>query len=131
MTLVPAHEPPPGAATTEPGSSPAHDLIAAVICEFPFDNYGLDDVSYALEDELDTQEWVPALAEAVLAVILPGTRALAGLARTDNDAVNRVMDLYEQWVKAGPPPLGTSMSRWWDARLAELHDAILPHEREA
>ncbi len=36
----------------------------------------------------------------------------------------RVTDLYEQWVKAGPPPLGVSMSRWWDARLVELREAI-------
>lgn len=34
--------------------------------------------------------------------------------------------LYERWVKAGPPPIGTSMSRWWDARLVELHHAIHP-----
>ncbi|WP_060888678.1 hypothetical protein [Streptomyces scabiei] len=32
--------------------------------------------------------------------------------------------LYEQWVKAGPPPLGTPLSRWWDRRLAELHAAL-------
>ncbi|UUU21691.1 hypothetical protein [Streptomyces sp. DSM 40750] len=32
--------------------------------------------------------------------------------------------LYEQWVKAGPPPLGTSVSRWWDARLIELRAAL-------
>lgn len=38
--------------------------------------------------------------------------------------------LYERWVKAGPPPLGTSMSRWWDKRLVELHQAILPPVRE-
>lgn len=41
-------------------------------------------------------------------------------------AVARVSDLYEQWVKAGPPPLGTLTARWWDARLVELHDAIRP-----
>ncbi|MFF9312183.1 hypothetical protein ACF1BS_14855 [Streptomyces sp. NPDC014748] len=38
----------------------------------------------------------------------------------------RVSDLYKQWVKAGPPPFGTSLSRWWDARLAELHAALQP-----
>jgi len=38
--------------------------------------------------------------------------------------VSRVIDLYERWVKAGPPPLGASLSRWWDERLIELHDAI-------
>ena len=35
-----------------------------------------------------------------------------------------VIALYEQWVKAGPPPLGASMARWWDTRLAELRKAI-------
>lgn len=42
-----------------------------------------------------------------------------------------VADLYEQWVKAGPPPLGVSMARWWDARLAELHAAIRPPADES
>lgn len=32
--------------------------------------------------------------------------------------------LYEQWVQAGPPPIGVSLARWWDARLIELHSAI-------
>jgi len=27
-------------------------------------------------------------------------------------------------VKAGPPPLGASMARWWDERLAELRAAL-------
>jgi len=39
-------------------------------------------------------------------------------------AMQRVTDLYEQWVKAGPPKLGTSIAREWDRRLAELHAAI-------
>ncbi|MGW5736980.1 MULTISPECIES: hypothetical protein [Streptomyces] len=63
-------------------------------------------------------------ADAVLPVILPGTRITATLARMAD--VERVIALYEQWVKAGPPPLGVSLSRWWDARLVELHDAIRP-----
>lgn len=36
----------------------------------------------------------------------------------------RVVELYERWLKAGPPPLGTSTARWWDARLLELCAAI-------
>ena len=39
--------------------------------------------------------------------------------------IARVHALHQQWVKAGPPPLGVSLSRWWDARLVELHHAIL------
>ncbi|WP_406156926.1 hypothetical protein [Streptomyces canus] len=43
-----------------------------------------------------------------------------------------VIALYEQWVKAGPPPLGASMARWWDMRLAELHRALTgPAEQPA
>lgn len=41
-------------------------------------------------------------------------------------AVARVRSLQERWLKAGPPPIGTSMARWWDARLIELQDAIRP-----
>ncbi|MGW0584384.1 hypothetical protein ACWD25_52765 [Streptomyces sp. NPDC002920] len=51
-------------------------------------------------------------------------------AETQDGAVNRVIDLYGRWVKAGAPPLGTLMSRWWDIRLAELHAAILPPEQQ-
>lgn len=57
-------------------------------------------------------------------------RVFAALHRSAEQDVTRVIDLYEQWVKSGPPPLGTSISRWWDARLVELHDAILPPLRE-
>jgi hypothetical protein len=38
--------------------------------------------------------------------------------------VQRVGDLYERWVKAGPPPLGASLARWWDQRLVELREAV-------
>ncbi len=54
------------------------------------------------------------------------TRVFAALHRSAEQDVSRVIALYQQWVKAGPPPLGTPMSRWWDARLVELHDAIVP-----
>lgn len=53
-------------------------------------------------------------------------RVFAALHRSAEQDVSRVIDLYERWVKAGPPPLGTSVSRWWDAHLVELHDAICP-----
>ncbi|WP_226966762.1 hypothetical protein [Streptomyces phaeolivaceus] len=51
-------------------------------------------------------------------------RVVAALHQSAEQNVSRVIDLYEQWVKAGPPPLGTSVSRWWDARLVELHAAL-------
>jgi len=51
-------------------------------------------------------------------------RVFAALHRSAEQDVTRVIDLYERWVKAGPPPIGASLSRWWDERLIELHDAI-------
>lgn len=39
-------------------------------------------------------------------------------------AIERVRRLADGWVKAGPPPLGTLMSRWWDKRLIELLAAL-------
>lgn len=45
------------------------DRLADVIRDFPFDNYGLDNVSHLLEDAPDTQEWVPALASAILPLV--------------------------------------------------------------
>jgi hypothetical protein len=39
-------------------------------------------------------------------------------------ALERVRRLADGWVKAGPPPLGTSMARWWDKRLIELLAAL-------
>ncbi|MFF7147531.1 hypothetical protein ACFZAO_05590 [Streptomyces griseoaurantiacus] len=41
-------------------------------------------------------------------------RVLSALHRSAEDTVTRVIDLYESWVHAGPPPLGTSMARWRD-----------------
>lgn len=72
------------------------------------------------------EEHSAAMADVVLAVILPTTRLTAELHRSAEADLQRVTTLYEQWVKAGPPPAGTSISRWWDARLVELRTAILP-----
>lgn len=38
--------------------------------------------------------------------------------------VSKVHALLTTWLSAGPPPLGTSISRWWDRRLAELTQAL-------
>lgn len=56
------------------------------------------------------------------------TRVFAALHRDAEETVTRAAVLYEQWVKAGPPPLGASMARWWDKRLAELRTALNPQE---
>ncbi|QCX81086.1 hypothetical protein C9F11_37515 [Streptomyces sp. YIM 121038] len=86
------------------------------------------------EDVTDWQRGFRACSVAVLGTLdQPGpaatdttARVFAALHRSAEQNVSRVIDLYERWLAAGPPPLGTSVSRWWDARLAELHDAILP-----
>jgi ribosomal protein S27AE len=38
--------------------------------------------------------------------------------------VQQVTALHEQWLKEGPPPLGTILARWYDRRLIELQNAI-------
>jgi hypothetical protein len=48
----------------------------------------------------------------------------AGRAETAEAVVERVRHLNGRWLAAGPPPLGTPMARWWDKRLAELHQAL-------
>lgn len=60
----------------------------------------------------------------VLALIVPNARHTAGLLRDADADMKRVIALYEQWVKAGPPKLGTPIAREWDRRLAEFHRAI-------
>lgn len=47
------------------------DAVVKAIKSFDFDDYGMDDVSFALEDDPDAQEWVGDLANAVI-------RALGG-----------------------------------------------------
>ena len=96
-------------------------ILAAVLSAFPADlNPGGPAVpSRRLPAEL-INRWRAALDQ-------PGPAATQATEWRAEDTVTRVIDLYEQWVKAGPPPLGTSMSRWWDGRLAELHAAINPN----
>ncbi|GHA95327.1 hypothetical protein GCM10010330_56850 [Streptomyces tendae] len=75
------------------------------------------------EDVLaETYERVDGTPEA--AELETTARVLSGLHRSAEDTVTRVITLHEQWVAAGPPPLGAPLARWWDARLAELHNAI-------
>jgi len=52
-------------------------------------------------------------------------RVFAALHQSAEQDVSRVIALYEQWVQSGPPPLGTSISRWWDKRLAEMRAALV------
>lgn len=80
-------------------------------------------------DQLLHGEPGPAATQATEAGVDRQTAVvLAALHRSAEADVSRVIDLYERWVKAGPPPIGTPMSRWWDRRLIELHNAINPKE---
>jgi hypothetical protein len=110
---------PPDSAATETAASPLREHIYNAMKEKYLDN--------ALDlDQRAPRQQIAALADAAVAAILPTTQLLGVLHRSAHEDVTRVIALYERWAKAGPPPLGTSMSRWWDARLVELHDAILP-----
>lgn len=73
-----------------------------------------------------------AVAQAILALADARTpddtqaRFFAGMHRSAEETVSRVISLHETWTATGPPPLGTSLNRWWDNRLVELAAAINP-----
>ncbi|MDX2528018.1 hypothetical protein [Streptomyces europaeiscabiei] len=73
---------------------------------------GLDQLACATDGELRRQ-----LADMIAAL---------GRAETELAGVRALRD---RWVKAGPPPLGTPMSRWWDRRLVELGAALGPEQQ--
>ncbi|MFM9589847.1 hypothetical protein ACKI1J_15010 [Streptomyces scabiei] len=76
----------------------------------------------ALYEQLEAAEQTESerqLATAREALASATTRA----ARAEV-TVARVQALADRWVKAGPPPLGTPISRWWDRRLVELNTAL-------
>ncbi|MFE3855283.1 hypothetical protein ACFXPN_29645 [Streptomyces griseorubiginosus] len=69
----------------------------------------------------DTERWAEIARDRHVAQ----EHVSAGEAQTPTeDTVTCVTALYEQWVKSGPPPIGTLTARWWDTRLAELHTAL-------
>ncbi|MET9729647.1 hypothetical protein ABZZ79_02970 [Streptomyces sp. NPDC006458] len=70
-------------------------------------------------------------ANNVMDVVLPTTRVTAALHRSAEEDLARVIAVYERWKQAGPPPIGTSLSCWWDERLAELHIAVHPPADES
>ncbi|AVP41445.1 hypothetical protein SEA_WENTWORTH_6 [Streptomyces phage Wentworth] len=75
---------------------------------------------------LESQGWVrPEQAEQDGVT----TRVFAGLHGSAESDVSRVIALHERWVAEGAPPLGTSMARWWDRKLVELAQAIVPSTR--
>ncbi|ELP64164.1 hypothetical protein PV735_05435 [Streptomyces turgidiscabies] len=80
----------------------------------------LDAVHAALDDQ------VTSAAEAMTTAGTPVATGLSnGIHRQVEADVQRVIDLYEHWLKAGPPPLGTPIARWWDKRLLELRQAVI------
>lgn len=112
---------------SSPGAPTLRDQIAAALYERerpPRDPAWAD--AYPADREV-----FEAMADAVLTVILPTTRLLGDLHRSAHEDLARVIDLYERWCKAGPPPLGTSISRWWDERLLELRHAVVAEPGEA
>lgn len=75
------------------------DRIAAAIRAFDFSDYGMDDVSYALEADPDAQEWVPSLADAVLAVLPPTADRAAVIAATARACAEHLRDTYsDMWT---------------------------------
>jgi len=83
----------------------------------------------AADDLLHGEQPAPAPAATQATELETTARVLSALHRSAEGTVTRVIDLYEQWVKAGPPPLGAPLARWWDTRLAELHNAIQPADQ--
>lgn len=53
-----------------------------------------------------------------------GPHGIHGRLQCAETALARARALADRWVKGGPPPLGTSVSRWWDRRLVELNTAL-------
>ncbi|WP_329336144.1 hypothetical protein OG252_13245 [Streptomyces sp. NBC_01352] len=71
-------------------------------------------------------EYYPIAEEVLAETYETVASAPAATQATDAETTTRAVALYERWVKAGPPPLGASLARWWDKRLVELHHAIVP-----
>ncbi|MGW4728886.1 hypothetical protein ACWEQC_06845 [Streptomyces shenzhenensis] len=72
-------------------------------------------------------------ADAVLAVLQPGIDVVSGVvasARATAAAVERVTRLHSRWTHVGTPPVGTSISLWWDLRLSELGNALFPPDAD-
>lgn len=105
-----------------------HDLADQIQAGAPWDT-DPDSVAWRIRDAATIPPGTgPAGTEAT--ELETTARVFAALHRSAEQDVSRVIALYERWVKAGPPPLGTNLARWWDARLAELHDAIIWPMRE-
>lgn len=90
------------------------------------DAHRADTVTRLVQPALDQLEELLAIAHET-----DSTAETDMLAVMPDADMRRVTALYERWLAAGPPPLGTLMSRWWDARLVELHEAIQPPDEQS
>ncbi|MBP5870879.1 hypothetical protein [Streptomyces scabiei] len=96
---------------------PRADSIQAEIGEMILQTHELrDQLRAADEAARRALEQRQEMAEERYAWQQRGDRAETALAG--------VRTLRDRWIKAGAPPLGTSMSRWWDKRLVELGAAL-------
>ncbi|NUS29794.1 MAG: hypothetical protein HOV92_37025 [Streptomyces sp.] len=120
---------PPADATTSPLRPQLIDAVKSIRIHPELDPIVTSMIMAGAGFHITDDEAGP-VADAVLAVMLPTTRLTAMLHRNAEADLQRVTDLYEAWCKAGPPPLGTSIARWWDTRLIELRDAILPPDQQ-
>ncbi|MFJ7049019.1 hypothetical protein ACIQVC_37275 [Streptomyces sp. NPDC101112] len=104
-------------------SSPLRDLITQAL--FDAD----DHIRPWRTADTDVKDQYGKRAEAVLAVVLPLGKFPGDQLRDTEAVLKNITALYELWVKAGPPPLGTSTSREWDRRLVELRAALSPSDQ--
>jgi hypothetical protein len=107
------------ATSSDTADSPLQQLLADAVRPWLLD---ADDA-----DEADVQH----CAAAVAAAILPTTRLLGALHKSAHDDITRVINLHERWQQIDLPKDRESRFRWWDRRLAELHNAILPPDQPA
>ena len=77
-------------------------------------------------DHLDEAQYEARAREAAV----KQARHWAARARGAEATVARGLELNRRWAQAGPPPIGTSLARWWDARLVEQHNALFPPTNE-
>ncbi|MFJ8844316.1 hypothetical protein ACIRFF_15590 [Streptomyces cyaneofuscatus] len=75
---------------------------------------------------MDDPHWGLCSGARSLELLLGGGYDGARIERPDEQLHTRLTELHASWLKAGGPPLGTSINRWWDQRLLELAAALTP-----
>ncbi|MFJ8842971.1 hypothetical protein ACIRFF_08715 [Streptomyces cyaneofuscatus] len=73
---------------------------------------------------LDDPEYGLATVATSVDELLRGGYHGARIERPDEQLHTRLTELHASWLKAGGPPLGTSINRWWDQRLLEFAAAL-------